>query len=204
MAVTDLRYINAALTRTGFEAITTVPGNTAEGAVAAENYELLVQSILAAYPWKFATATRRLNHLADAPDLPWLHAYQRPADMLELRTVKVDGYTVDYEVMSDKILCNQDEDQTVIATFVWRVPEAQWPGWFGEAVIQSLEALFLRSPGEMYEEAEARQKSADRQMLKAQGRDAKMKTPTSPESSPTLSARGANPAARSTLEARRA
>jgi hypothetical protein len=185
----DLTYINAALTRSGFNTISTIPGTTAEGKVAAQNYERMIVGILTGYPWKFATTTRRLNHLSAAPDLPWLHAYQKPADLLKLRTVKVNGVGIAYEVMTDKILCDVDEDSDVIATFTYRVAETYWPGDFGEAVIRRLEAMFLRSPAGQYDEAKSRDDAADEAFERAKLADSQNKTPTDPRTYPTLVAR---------------
>lgn len=185
----DLRYINAALTRTGFDPVSSLPGQTAEGKVAHANYELLVVNTLTSHPWKFATTDRRLNLLSDEPNLPWLYAYQKPVEALSLRTLTVEGVGVAYEVMTDKILCNQDEDAVVIAKFTWRVPESLWPGWFGEAMTQRLEAMFLRSPAAKFEEAEARDSSAQLFMDMAKFEDSKLKTPTDPRKYPILTAR---------------
>lgn len=198
----DLTYINAALTRAGFDPVTSIPGQTAEGKVAAANYESFVRGVLTGYPWRFATTTRRLNLLSAAPYLPWLYAYQIPTDLLKLRTVQVEGQGIAYEVMTDKLLCNADSTVEVIAMFTWRVPEAYWPGDFGEAMIQRLEGMFLRSPAGQFDEAEARDSSADEEFERAKLSDSQLKTPTDPRTYPILAARrGASPTA---LSVRRA
>lgn len=190
---TDFRYLNAALTRTGNTPVSTLPGTTAESIVANENYEQIAKAELTAYPWKWASTKRDLNLLTDTPHLPWLYAYQIPTDILDIRTVEVEGVPIDYEQMGDKLLCMYGSDVTVTLKGWWRIPEAYWPADFGEGMIRRLEALFLRSPCAQHEEAAARDESADEQFEKARLADAKRKTPTDPRRYPILDARRGGP-----------
>jgi hypothetical protein len=196
MAATDLAIINAALTRTGNQTITSLDDAVIGAQIATANYEELVKAELSANPWKSATKTEVLDIQMDgddpvaAPD-PWLYVYDLPDDLVSLRTIAVAGMPIDYAVMGSTILCNVLSDDTtdVVAHYVWRVGVALWPPWFVESVTQRLEALFLRAIGERYEEAEARDKSADMQFSVARNRDAQMQTPRDPYRSATLAAR---------------
>ena len=193
----DLQYVNAALTRAAFETVSQLPGTTAEGKVAQENYEKLVVAELTSYPWNFASTKRNLNLLSQTPDLPWLYAYQKPTDLLLLRRLEVEGYGIDYEVLTDKIHCDYGSDSTVIAKFTWRVPETLWPGWFGLYITRRMEAIFLRSPAGQYEEAASVDEACEVLLSKARTEDAKLKTPVDPRRHPLLDARrGAAPPSR--------
>jgi hypothetical protein len=196
MASVDLSLINAAAGRTGNDPISILATDSGPiAAVARTNYEDLIKAELSTTPWKRATKIASLNRIdadisGDPPEA-WTAAYQIPTDMLELRTVKVSGYPIDYEVFSDKILCNAAAADDVVMHYIWRVPESDFPPWFREGIIRRLEAIFLRAVGERYREAEARDKAADDQLKLAKNRDAQSQTPRDPMVSPTLRARGA-------------
>lgn len=186
---TDLSILNAALTRTGSEAITSLDDDVAEAKVAAKNYDPIVLDALSSYPWRWATKTQALGLLSDTPNPPWRYAYQLPSDAKHLRTVTVDGMPIEYEQQLNKLLCDYGSDATVIAKYIWLPPEDYWPPEFAEYMTQRFEVLFLRSIGERYSEAEARQKDMLRQFAIARSTDSKRTAPSDPTSSPTLISR---------------
>jgi len=194
VTIADLTVINAAATRTGNDPITTIETNGGPVAqIALNNYEDAVKTELSLYPWKRATKIVQLDRLdpdvVGEPPEPWTAAYQQPPDLLEIRTVKVVGYPINYEVHSDTILCNAVEADEVILHYIWRVPEAQWPVWFREGMIRRLEAMFLRAVGERYNQADERDKAAGESFARARNRDSQSQTPRDPMISPTLQAR---------------
>ena len=180
--------INAALTRTGDEPITSFDEGTPQALVASLNYDELVNAILSGYPWKFATRTMDLETLAVTVDPPWQFAYQVPADVLDLRVVESNGCPIDYELMSDKILTNWPPP--VLAKYTYRLEEPFWPKYFRGAVIAALEPIFMRAIGERYDEAANRDKRAMGLMAVARNRDTQSQTPRQPMDSPILRARG--------------
>jgi hypothetical protein len=191
---TDLTVINAAATRTGNEPVTALrAGGGAVEKIALNNYEDAVKAELSLYPWKRATKIVQLSRidpdvLGDPPE-PWTAAYQMPTDMIDIRTVKVSGYPINYEVHSTKVLCYAAEGDEVILHYVWRVPEAQWPAWFREGMTRRFEAILLRAIGERHNEADERDKAANQSFVLARNRDAQSQTPRDPMISPTLQAR---------------
>jgi|JI10StandDraft_1071094.scaffolds.fasta_scaffold07023_20 uncharacterized protein YuzE len=185
----DLQFVNAALTRAAFEPVSQLPGSTAEGMVAHENYEKVVVAALTSYPWRFASTYRQLNYLGALTNSAWLHHYQMPADLLYIRKAEVSGMVVEYERMGDKLLCDYDNTVDLIVVGTWRVPEAQWPGWFSMAITLEMEAIFLRSPANQYEEAEARAAEARDMVAIGKTEDSKLATPVDPRRSLTLEAR---------------
>lgn len=190
---TDLEICSAALTRSGSEPITTFDGTSAGAKIATENYEVIVKAELSAHPWKRATKIIELD-LIDAaaegsPPEPWTAAYTLPSDLIEIRTLRVSGQNIDYEVHGNTVLCNASDVDQVILHYVWREDEAFWPPWFTEGIIRRLEAVFLRGIGERYREAAARDKAADEQFAKAKHRDSQSQTARDPSPSPTLAAR---------------
>lgn len=191
----DPRFINAALTRAAFEPVSELPGTTAEGRVAHENYEKVVVAALTGYPWKFGSTERKLNYLGEMETSRWRYYYQMPADLLHIRKVEVSGVPIAYERMGDKLLCDVDSTVDVIAVGTWRVPEAQWPGYFSLPLTLDMEAIFLRSPAGQYEEAEARAEEARMKWEMGKSEDSKLSTPVDPRRSLTIEARnGRRPA----------
>lgn len=201
MPATDTSIINAAAGRTGNDTISVLETATGPVATIAQtNYENLVKAELSITPWKRATKVESLNRidpdLAGEPPEPWTAAYQLPNGVLEIRTVKVAGQPINYEVFSSKILCNASESDDVVLHYVWRVPEGEWPPWFREGMIRRMEAILLRGTGERYREAQARDEAADEQFALARNRDAQSQTPRDAMSSPTLQARMGTPGPR--------
>lgn len=191
---TDLSLINAALTRTGSNPLTALTSGSATAAVASANYEKIIGEALASYPWKFATKIAALTLLDEddhgAPPEPWSYAYQKPTDLLDLRTIMVGGRSIPYALHGNTILCDQDNSSDLIAHYLWRAPESAMPAWFQEAVIVRLEALFLRAIGERYGEAADRDQAAFVMLNRAKLRDSQGQTARAVVNSPTLRARG--------------
>lgn len=193
----DLTIINAALTRTGNPPITSLGGGAPGAVIASQSYELLVEGELSNYPWKRASKIEQLSRLdADVegePPLPWTAAYQLPEDLVEIRTVKVAGTPIPYEVHGDTILCDAGESDEVILHYVWRAAETDWPAWFRLGMIYRCEAMFLRGIGERYAEARDADKRADEQFAKARNRDSQSQPPRDPVRSSLLAARRGTP-----------
>jgi hypothetical protein len=192
--ISDLTVINAAATRTGSDPVMALSADgTLVAKIALTNYEESVKTELALYPWKRATRIVQIDRLDPAvmgdPPQPWTAAYQLPEDFVEIRTAKVAGYPIDYEVHGDTILCNARASDAVILHYVWRVPESQWPPWFREGMIRRTEAIFLRGIGERHNEAKERDKAALESFALARNRDSQSQTPRDPQRSPTLMAR---------------
>lgn len=190
---TDLSIINAALTRTGENPITSLTSSSVAAKIANENYEILVEAHLSVYPWKRASKVAQMARLdpdevGEPPD-PWTAAYQLPTDLTDIRTVKVDGRVIPYEVHGDTILCDATASDEVILHYIWRALEADWPPWFREGMTRVMEGVFLRGIGERYREAEARDGAAADWWRIAKNRDAQSQTSRNPNASPALTAR---------------
>lgn len=191
---TDFSVINSAATRTGNAPVTALATDGGPVAlIALTNYEDSVKTELALYPWKRATKIVQLDRIdpvaSGSPPEPWTAAYQLPPDLLDIRTVTVAGWHIDYEVFSDKILCNAVTTDNVILHYIWRVPEVDWPPWFREGMIRRWEAILLRGVGERHNEADERDKAAGESFARARNRDSQSQTPRNPMASPTLQAR---------------
>jgi hypothetical protein len=188
MAADDIILINAALTRAGIDPITAYDDGSNEAVVAEANYEELIRAEISGHPWRWATKTQALNLLEGSPAVGGRFAWQLPGDVLLLQAVWHAGCPVRaYQVLADKIACDVDEDIT--AVYLWRPPEADWPGYFSEAVRVRLEALFLRALAEKHGEADARDSMAERKFAWARSRDSQTQPGRDPWRSALVMAR---------------
>lgn len=203
MASADLSAINAALTRIGENPLTSLASSSVAAKITNENYENLIAAHLSVYPWKRASKIEQLTRLdpdeeGDPPE-PWTAAYQLPVDLTEIRTVKVAGQPIPYEVHGDTILCDAGEADEVILHYVWRAAEQDWPPWFFEGVVRELIPIYLRGIGERYREAQVAAGEAADWWRIAKNRDSQSQTARAPQRSSTLAARTGTPGARSAL-----
>lgn len=187
-----LDHINGALTRVGEDPITSLTQGGLLANTALNNYEKIVTAALCSR-FRFATKIETIEVLDPdvhgTPPEPWGYAYQLPTDVLQIRTIMSGGRPITYQKMGTKVFADVGTDAEVIATYVWRVPEAQWPPDFAEAVTIRLEALFLRVSGERHAEAKERDRDATRAFSVARTNDSQSQTPVNPVRSPTLDAR---------------
>lgn len=206
MADLDLSLVNAALTRTGNDPISSLTDGTVAAQITNANYEIVVKAMLATSRFKLPTKFEQLSLIDEdemgAPPEPWLYGYVLPTDLVKMRTVKVDGVPITFEQSGRLIFCNYDSSNVVIAHYGWRIPESWFAPEFAEAVVQSMEAIFLRGIGERFDEGEARDRSAKDQLKFARSSDSQAQTPVDPILTPTLTARSGGVSA--TLRARRA
>jgi hypothetical protein len=190
---TDLTLLNAALTRTGNDPLTSLTSGGAAAAIANANYEFIVKNEISLQPYKKATKIEQLARIdpdvdGDPPE-PWTAAYQLPTDLVDIRTVKVAGLPIDYEQHGDTIVCDAAEDDEVILHYVWRVPETWFPPWLAEGIIRRMEAVFLRGLGERYAESKTRDEAAGQQFTLARNRDSQSGPPRDVWVSPMVRAR---------------
>ena len=181
---------NAALTRTGNNQITSFTDGSVEAEVAAANYEEVVLEELDEHFWSFATREAALGKLVWTSTNEWAYRYQAPADILAIKRVFQNGHPVKYERNGNYIYCDADNSNTPLyIEYIVRIAETSWPGKFRAAIIERLEALFLRALSEDYDKAEARERDSDVTMRKARHRDAGNKSPRRPRRSRLTAAR---------------
>lgn len=141
----DITIINRALARIGGGAITSTDEDTELAASVMAVYPDVVDVAHAAYPWKWARRTAKLDQLAVTPINGFSKAYGFPADALgqplklsdrpncadnPLRRFSVEGRTV---------YANCD---AVYGAFVMRIAPSDWPPSFRLAVTVWLSAEF--------------------------------------------------------------
>lgn len=184
----DLRFINAALTRTGADPIDSINDASAMAIVAARNYTEMRKQWFD-HRWRFATATATLTLSDDEADAPWTYTYDLPLDFALMRDIKVAGASVPFALRdNNQVMLDADEDDEPTALYIRVVREHQWPGYFAKAATADLEVLFLRAR-EKYGEADAVAAVARLLWAQAKRTDSQSETRTDPIVSTTLRAR---------------
>lgn len=168
---------SAALTRIGANNITSLADDTTEALVANQNYEIEVVSLLTRYPWRFATKRVELSKLGEDANPPWKYRYQIPADRLLLQNVMQGGYPVDYDRYEEEIHTDTDNATTaLILEYVYRVSEGSWPPYFVDAVIDRLEAVFMKALTNKEQASARREEEAEVSYRLSKNLDARQQT----------------------------
>lgn len=201
--MTDLSLINAALTRTGNDPITSLSDGTTESEVAAQNYAEIVGQVLGGYPWRFCTTQQALNLLVERPPEPYLYSFQLPNDVLLLRDLRQCGMPIEYRQVGQTVQTRTKPSDTdpattaIVATMTMLTPEVSWPPYVRKLVTMKLEALFLRAIGERYAEADARDAKVDpvtgTEWRTATTQDAQQARVINPWHTPILGVHGGRP-----------
>lgn len=144
MAVNDVSIANKALTLIGANTIAEFAGTTSEQIAATNLYEMMVEASLTMHRWRFASGQQQLNRDNDAPIDKWDASYQMPVDppILLLNGVFVLDNPITYDRYESKIYTNTAATDVVIADYIYRAIEQEWPPFFTKAVVYDLAGAF--------------------------------------------------------------
>lgn len=134
-----------ALILIGAEPITSFEDNTTEALVAVNMYEDVAQASLCNTRWRFATEQAQLSRLSDEPTGRFDAAYQLPSNLLMLNAVTVNDNNTNHTIYGDKVFTNTSDQDEVIADYIYRADESDWPSYFTLAVEYALAAIFASS-----------------------------------------------------------
>ncbi len=129
----------------GGSPIASFEDGTVEADVCDAMYEDVARAALTNTRWRFATNQSTLTRLASAPTGRFDAAYQLPATMLMLNAITVADFPIEYDIYGDKAYCNAVDTDTVIADYIFRANEANWPPYFTIAVEFSMAAVLAIS-----------------------------------------------------------
>jgi hypothetical protein len=130
-----------ALILIGAEPITSFDDDTSEALIAGNMYEDIARTNLTSTRWRFATNQAILNRLSEAPTGRFDSAYQLP-DYLFLHAVTVRDFQIEYNVYGDKVFCDADPADVLIADFTYRANEVDWPSYFSVCVEYAMAVVF--------------------------------------------------------------
>lgn len=142
---TPIKICSRASLLIGGEPISSFTDGTSESIVCDAMYEDIARAALTNSRWRFATNQAVLNRLADAPTGRFGAAYQLPADFLMVSSVTVQGDPIKYDIYSGKVFCDADESDELIADYVYRADEGDWPPYFVIAVEYMVAAMLATS-----------------------------------------------------------
>jgi len=175
-ANTAIKVCSRASILMGGSAIASFEDGTVEADVCDAMYEDLAQASLTNTRWRFATNQAALTRLATAPTGRFYAAYQLPSGMIMLNAITVNDLPIEYDIYGDKAYCNAVASDTVIADYVFRAVEANWPAYFTIAVEFSMAALLAVSVARDAQLASLMEQKANLYMMQARRLDSQQQT----------------------------
>ena len=175
-ANTPIKVCSRALILIGEEGISSFNDGTAQSDVADAMYEDVARASLTNTRWRFATAQAQLNRLAAAPDGRYSAAYQLPANMLMLSAVTVQDHPIKYDTYGSKVFCDASDTDVLIADYIYRADEADWPAYFTIAVEYAMAAVFAVSIARDAQMSQMMEQKAQFHMIQARRLDSQQQT----------------------------
>lgn len=175
-ANTPIKICSRASILMGGSAISSFTDGTVESDVCDAMYEDMARAALTNTRWRFATKQVVLNRLVFTPDGRFDAAYQLPADMLMLNALTVNDLPIEYDIYTDKALCNADVNDSVVADYIFRAPEANWPPYFTIAVEFAMAGVLAVSVARDAQLASLMEQKANIAMMQAHRLDSQQQT----------------------------
>lgn len=127
---TDIDICARALVLVGANPISSFTDGTTEALIASNTYEDTIRSDLTMCRWRFATGQKQLSRLTDAPLGRFDAAYQVPSDALMINAITVADNLALYDRYEDMLYLNATSNDVVIADYIFRADESNWPPYF--------------------------------------------------------------------------
>lgn len=175
-ANTPIKVCSRALILIGEEGISSFADGTAQSDVADAMYEDIARTALTNSRWRFATQQAQLNRLVSAPTGRFNAAYQLPGDLLMLSAVTVGDHPIKYDTYGNKVFCDADEQDVLIADYIYRADEADWPPYFTIAVEYAMAAVFAVSVARDSSLSQMMEQKAQFHMIQARRLDSQQQT----------------------------
>jgi hypothetical protein len=175
-ANTPIKVCSRALILIGEEGISSFTDGTAQSDVANAMYEDIARTALTNSRWRFATQQAELNRLVSAPTGRFDAAYQLPGDLLMLSAVTVNDHPIKYDTYGDKVFCDASENEVLVADYIYRADEADWPPYFTIAVEYSMAAVFAVSIARDSSMSQMMEQKAQFHMIQARRLDSQQQT----------------------------
>ena len=175
-ANTPLKICSRASILMGGSPISSFTDGTAEADVANALYEDIARTALTSTRWRFATKQAVLTRAVAAPTGRFDAKYQLPTDLLMLSAVTVNDYPLIYDTYGDQIYCDANENDELVADYVYRVNETYWPPYFTLAVEFQVAAMLSVSIARDATLGSMMDQQAERQMIKARRLDSQQQT----------------------------
>jgi hypothetical protein len=149
---------------------------TTEADVVDAMYEDIARAALTNTRWRFATNQAQLSRLEAAPTGRFDAAYQLPNDLIMLSAVTIGDEPIMYDTYGDKVYCDATENDVVIADYIFRADESNWPPYFTIAVEFQVAAMLAVSVARDAQLASMMEQKGELQMSRARRLDSQQQT----------------------------
>lgn len=150
--------------------------------VASQLYEVVVADCMSSFPFSFCSGQQVLENDADPPLDRYETAWHLPSlptgQPYFIETVRWNGTPIHYEIMGQRIYCNVDASEEVIAHYQYRLQEAYWPPQFTLMVIERLAERFAISVTRQSSQISAQGNAYEKQFARVKTRQSQQQTTT--------------------------
>jgi hypothetical protein len=175
-ANTAIKICSRASVLMGGSPISSFSDGTVESDVCEAMYEDVARSALSNTRWRFATNQATLTRISTAPTGRFDAAYQLPSGMLMLNALTVNDFPIEYDIYGDKAYCDAVTSDAVIADYIFRATEANWPPYFTISVEFSMSALLAVSIARDAQLSSMLEQKASVYMMQARRLDSQQQT----------------------------
>lgn len=144
-ANTAIKVCSRASILMGGSPITSFDEGTVEADVCDAMYEDIARASLTNSRWGFATNQQVLNRIAAPPTSRFDAAYQLPANTLTVSAVTVNDSPIIFDTYGSKVYCNMSISDVVVADYIFRATESEWPSYFTVAVEYTMASILATS-----------------------------------------------------------
>lgn len=160
----------------GGNPISSFAEGTAEADICDAMYEDIARAALTNTRWRFATNQEQLSRLASAPTGRFDAAYQLPSGCLMVNAVTVNDAPLIYDTYGDMIYCDASTSDVVIADFIFRADENNWPPYFTIAVEYAMASVLATSVARDSQLTQLMEQKANILMMQARRLDSQQQT----------------------------
>jgi hypothetical protein len=175
-ANTAIKICSRASILMGGNPIQSFSEGTTEADVVDAMYEDIARAALTNTRWRFATNQAQLSRLEAAPTGRFDAAYQLPNDLIMLSAVTIGDEPIMYDTYGDKVYCDATENDVVIADYIYRADESNWPPYFTIAVEFQVAAMLAVSVARDAQLASMMEQKGELQMSRARRLDSQQQT----------------------------
>lgn len=175
-ANTPIKICSRASVLMGGSPIASFQDGTVESDVCDAMYEDVARASLTNTRWRFATNQSVLSRIVSPPTGRFDAAYQLPASMLMMNAITVNDLPIEYDIYGDKAFCNAVDTDVVIADYIFRASEGNWPPYFTIAVEFAMAGVLAISVARDAQLASLMEQKANLYMMQARRLDSQQQT----------------------------
>lgn len=160
----------------GGSPISSFDEGTVEANVCDAMYEDIARASLTNTRWGFATNQAILNRIVSPPTSRFDAAYQLPSGTLTVSAVTVNDSPIIFDTYGNKIYCDVSETEIVVADYIFRATESEWPSYFTVAVEYAMAGILATSVARDGQLAQLMEGKANILMMQARRLDSQRQT----------------------------